>query len=103
MNTMKNSNHALEYAFSSRLVSSSNVTNIRPNSLFPVGFEMSTSRVGVKGVELPLCFAATYLCNWRENVSVCVVEGDKKLLAPRGVMNYWTMARIRASLCCRCN
>jgi len=100
---VKESNHAFEYEFSSRVVSSSYFTNNRLNSLFPVGFEMGTSRVGVKGVELPLCLAATYLCNWRENVSVYVVEGDKKLLAPRGVMNYWKMARIRASLCCRCN
>jgi len=54
MNTVKNSNHAREYEFSSRLVSSSNVTNISLNSLFPVDFEMGTSRVGVKDVELPL-------------------------------------------------
>jgi hypothetical protein len=28
-------------------------------------------------------------------VSGCVVEGEKKLLAPRCVMNYETVARIR--------
>jgi hypothetical protein len=45
---------------------------------------------------VPLCQTARFLGNWREYVSDCVVEGEKKLLAPRCVMNYETVARIRA-------
>ena len=59
---------------------------------------MGILRVGVEGVGLPLCYAARCLCNCSDNVSVWVVEGEKRLLAPRGVMDYWTLARITASL-----
>jgi hypothetical protein len=87
-----NSNHALRCEFSSLLILEKSVATVD----FQSGFENGTLRVGVKGAGLPLCYAATYLYNWRENVSVCVVEGKKKLLAPCGVMNDWTMARITA-------
>jgi hypothetical protein len=44
---------------------------------------------------VPLRQTATFLGNWREYVSDCIVEGEQKLLAPRCVMNYETVARIR--------
>jgi hypothetical protein len=44
---------------------------------------------------VPLCQTATFLGNWKEYVSDCIAEGEKKLLAPCCVMNYETVARIR--------